>query len=506
MLFNSVPFLFYFLPIIFVGYLLISHFWDHKTQIIWLILASLFFYAFWNPPFIALLLGSILLNYLFGGWLSVSPQKKILALGIASNLALIGIFKYTGFLAETANYLSGLSLPVPEIALPLAISFFTFQQIAYLVDVYQGKVTDQNFLRYILFVSFFPQLIAGPIVHHSEVIPQFSKPRQSRDRTADILAGLAIFIIGLQKKIVLADGIGVYASAVFDGAADTPPTFLIAWIGTLAYSFQIYFDFSGYSDMAIGLARMFGIRLPENFASPYKATNIVEFWRRWHMTLSRFLRDYLYVPLGGNRRGKNRRYMNIMITMLLGGLWHGAAWTFVFWGALHGLFILLHHLKQNLFQSATAKVRRSGRLARGASISITFVLVSVTWVFFRADTWEDAIAMIYGLAGLNGFAVSHSIAAALQSFTGVELASDFVSASQIQIQPMAILWLIAVGGVVFVMPNTNQIVERLWKRPSVDTGLQLNFFAPAMLVCAVVSVFIVISKGTETNDFIYMVF
>ena len=267
----------------------------------------------------------------FGNFLGKRPDKSVLIFAIALNLCLLGYFKYVDFLVGGLNDLFGSSISAGNIVLPLAISFFTFQQIAYLVDVYRQKVSERSFVEYFLFVTFFPQLIAGPIVHHAEVIPQFKERRFLRLSSQDLLIGLAIFSIGLYKKIVCADGIGIVADNLFDNV-NADISLFDAWAGTLAYSLQIYFDFSGYSDMAMGLARIFGIRLPINFYSPYKSASIIEFWRTWHITLSRFLRDYLYIPLGGNRLGPFVRYRNLMIVMLLGGLWHGAGWNFVAWG------------------------------------------------------------------------------------------------------------------------------------------------------------------------------
>ena len=287
--------------------------------------------------------------------------------------------------------------------LPLGISFFTFQKIAYLVDAYRGEVRAGGFLSFALFVTFFPQLIAGPIVHHSEVIPQFGQKSTYRPNLDNLSMGIGIFVLGLAKKTVLADSIATYATPVFRAAqAGADPTLFEAWGGALAYTFQLYFDFSGYSDMAIGLALMFNIRLPINFNSPYKATNIIDFWRRWHITLSRFLRDYLYIPLGGNRHGVARRYANLMLTMLLGGLWHGAGWTFIVWGGLHGIFLVINHFWHALgVGSATTSGARPGSDGSAAR-TITFLAVMVAWVFFRAEDFDAATRILAGMAGLNG--------------------------------------------------------------------------------------------------------
>src|SRR5262249_43914080 len=302
------------------------------------------FYAYWRTEQVWVLLISIVGNYLSGFVIASRtrvplPRKTILVVSVGANLVLLGYFKYYGFFAANLALFFSFSPTVTDIVLPLGISFFTFTQIAYLVDVYQGKVEDFSPLKYFLFVSYFPHLIAGPILHHAEMIPQFKSSCYSV-RIERISAGLTTFIIGLFKKVVFADSVATYVAPVF---ASPDTTAAEAWLGALAYTLQIYFDFSGYTDMAIGILYLFGIRLPLNFNSPYKAISIIDFWRRWHMTLSRFLRNYLYIPLGGNRRGKPRRYFNLLATMALGGLWHGANWTFVIWGVMHGLYLVINH-------------------------------------------------------------------------------------------------------------------------------------------------------------------
>jgi D-alanyl-lipoteichoic acid acyltransferase DltB (MBOAT superfamily) len=327
---------------------------------------------------------------------------------VALNLALLCYFKYTNFIFDSINTLTGAPLPFVNIVLPLGISFFTFQQIAYLVDVMRGAKVERDIVSYTLFVSFFPHLIAGPLVHHAEMIPQFKRGRSGRSA---VLAarGLAIFAAGLFKKVVIADNLAQFVSPVFahldaGGGVTTP----WAWLATLAYTLQIYFDFSGYSDMAIGLALLFGIRLPVNFRSPYKAASIIEFWRRWHITLSRFLRDYLYIPLGGNRLGEQRRYFNLMLTMLLGGLWHGAGWNFLIWGGLHGLYLCANHLWQAWRGAHTKALAAKGYakafpawVLKGFSWAITFFAVVIAWVFFRARTADGAWQMLGGLFGFE---------------------------------------------------------------------------------------------------------
>lgn len=401
MLFNSLAFLVGFMPIVLAGYAALAALRAHRLAIAFLALASLFFYSWWNPAHLPLILASIAFNFVVGRSLARTRSRALLALGVAANLALLGWFKYAMFFAAQFGWSVG------EIALPLAISFFTFQQIAYLVDACNGKSGDGDIWDYALFVSFFPQLIAGPIVHHREMMPQFARRGGLRLRWRDVGVGLTVFAIGLFKKVMIADSLDPAVDNGFASADDID--FLSAWGAATGWGMQIYFDFSGYSDMAIGLGRMFGIRLPLNFNSPYKAGSIIDFWRRWHITLSRFLRDYLYVPLGGNRRGRARRYVNLLTTMLLGGLWHGAAWTFVVWGALHGLYLAVNHGWRALWRGRPP----SGPFARAAGWAVTFAAVTVAWVFFRAADFAQARAMLEGMAGLNGFLLPSQFEGAL---------------------------------------------------------------------------------------------
>ncbi|MBL8463808.1 MAG: MBOAT family protein, partial [Thauera sp.] len=350
MLFNSPEFIYLYLPIVLVGF-----FWlaatSHRIAAVWLAAASCFFYGWWNPVYLGLLGASIVFNYGMGIRLareSARPpgerRRAFLVFAVGANLLLLGYFKYFNFFADSARVVFDGHWHFDAIVLPLGISFFTFTQIAFLVDAWRGEAREFNFVHYTLFVTYFPHLIAGPVLHHREMMPQFAQPSTYRLDWENIAVGLAIFGLGIFKKVVLADGIAPHANAVFQAAeAGQALSLLDAWGGALAYTFQLYFDFSGYSDMAIGLSRMFGVKLPLNFDSPYKAGSISEFWRRWHMTLSRFLRDYLYIALGGNRKGSLRRHANLFVTMVLGGLWHGAGWTFVVWGALHGFYLMVNH-------------------------------------------------------------------------------------------------------------------------------------------------------------------
>ncbi len=405
MLFNSYTYLLLFLPVAVVGFhLLIGPLRvPRRAAFGWLVAASLVYYGYWNPAYVPLIAGSCLANFFFGRFLAGHPGpggKRMLVAGVAANLALLGYYKYTGLFATTLRDLTGWPQDIPSIVLPLGISFFTFQQIAYLVDAWKGETREYHLTDYLLFVTFFPQLIAGPIVHHGEMMPQFTRKRPLARWNRDFPVAVVFLVIGLFKKVVIADNLAPIASALFRVAeqGDRPLTMAEAWTAAIAYALQIYFDFSGYSDMAIGSARFFGIRLPLNFASPYKATSIIDFWRRWHMTLSRFLRDYLYIPLGGNRNGPARRYGNLLLTMLLGGLWHGASWTFLAWGGIHGLYLCVnhgwHHLRKSKGWSA---------LPTPAAVSLTFLATLVAWVFFRAADFDTAMRLLASMSGAEGF-------------------------------------------------------------------------------------------------------
>jgi alginate O-acetyltransferase complex protein AlgI len=419
MLFNSFAFIFLFLPLTLAGYQLIR-----RHGVAWLAACSFFFYAWWNWRFLPLLLLSICLNFCAGRAIcGLGSPWRGLAFGgaLSLDLGLLVWFKYAAFLFGIHN-----GLP-----LPIGISFFTFTQIAFLVDCWQGKAREPRIAPYALFVSYFPHLVAGPVLHHADMMPQF---RNGRALRAEYLAlGLSIFAFGLAKKVLVADNIAPLANPIF--AAGAAPQLLDAWIGSLAYSMQLYFDFSGYSDMAIGLSRLFGVGLPENFDSPYRARNISDFWRRWHMTLSRFLRDYLYIPLGGNRHGEWRRGRNLMLTMVLGGAWHGAGWTFLAWGTLHGLYLIVQQ-----------------RLGGGGPVwwarPLTFVAVLLAWVPFRAPDLATALDVWAGMAGLHGMGLPRALGG-----PGLQ----WISASGIGL-PL----LLAASLAAWFAPNTRQLFERHW--------------------------------------------
>ena len=499
MMFHTTSFIVGFLPICVTGFFTLGRFCGAQWALRWLTTCSLFFYAWWNPPHLILLIGSVAINYTIARKLRHADTPRAwLAAGIALNLALLGWFKYADFLL----HIVAPTTPALHITLPLAISFFTFQQIMFLVDtarpILAGKpprpVTNRSdtpperrraegklgnlaasFLRYTAFVTFFPHLIAGPIVRPSEIIPQLNAPDLARPRFENMTDGLLIFLLGLGKKLVLADMFGGFADIGFNAAAHGATlTFFEAWYATLSYALQIYFDFSGYSDMAIGLARMLNIRFPLNFDSPYQSSNIAEFWRRWHITLGGFLRDYLYIPLGGNRAGALRRTANLMTTMLLCGLWHGAAWNFVLWGGLHGLFLVVHTQYRRLFRPLPAALGQA----------LTLLLVILAWVPFRAGSMHDTWAMLRAMAGLNGITLPRMIVSALPSLaafadpvTVMPFLGDARTLSFPEISACLLLgWLI-----VLTLPNLHRMTDRArhWSLTgSFALSMQALLFAP----------------------------
>lgn len=449
LLFNSYEFLFLFLPLSLAGFFVLGR-RSHGLAMSWLVAASLFFYGWWYPPYLALLLSSVVFN--FGGGLAISrsagprQRHRLLVAAVIGNLVLLGYFKYAGFLVGAADGLLGRDWPIPAIALPLGISFFTLTQIAFLVDTARGEARDYRFLHYLLFVCYFPHLIAGPILHHRQLMPQLDRADIVRFRARRLALGVSYFSIGLFKKTVIADSLSPYAGRVFDGAAQgLVPSAAETWGAVLAYALQLYFDFSGYSDMAIGLARMIGVRLPLNFHSPYKATSIIDFWRRWHMTLARFLRDYVYIPLGGNRHGKARRYLNLMATMLIGGLWHGAGWNFVLWGGLHGLFLCVNHGWRAL--TGSRPPRPPSRLGVVAAGALTFLCVAIAWVPFRAPSFAATATIFASMTGWHGWLP----AGPAISFISGEAAPRWTGAWR---------WAAVLLPAVWLLPNTQEFFSR----------------------------------------------
>lgn len=453
MLFNSFEFIFIFLPCSFFIYFYLNKKRLTELAKAFLVISSLFFYSYWNIVYLPLILFSMVFNYSVGRQLTKKridrrffSQKALLTISIVINVALLVYFKYSDFFIVNLNLAIGGNVEPLNLALPLAISFYTFQQIAYLVDSYKGETKEYDFLRYAVFVTFFPQLIAGPIVHHSEMMPQFSKARNNLINYKNIYIGLFIFSLGLFKKVVIADTFAVSANTGFD--LSTELSFFDAWVTSLSYTFQLYFDFSGYTDMAIGVALLFNIKLPINFNSPYKATSIQDFWRRWHITLSRFLRDYIYIPLGGNKKGDFSTYNNLFATFLIGGLWHGAGWTFLFWGALHGGALVIHRL--------WLKLNIKMHIIIGWFL--TFNFVNIAWVFFRAKEWEDALKVLKGMF-MGEVALPIYFASSLSNLS--HFGVSFGDWSQGSKSTNVTLFGLLVAFIIISFPNSNEIVSKL---------------------------------------------
>jgi alginate O-acetyltransferase complex protein AlgI len=412
MLFSSPEFIFIFLPVALVVYFFLAKSKQPLYARYWLLFASIFFYGYWNPKNVILIAASMVFNFYLGSLIGQKKEKWLLAVGITINLAVLFYFKYVDFFLANTNALLGTNYSLLHIVLPLGISFFTFQQIAFLVDSYQGETGNYKFHDYCLFVTFFPQLIAGPIVHHAELMPQFEDASNGKINYGNLAKGLFVFNMGLAKKIIIADTFAVIANK---GYANTEMlSTLQAWLTSVSYSIQLYFDFSGYSDMAIGLGLLFNVHIPLNFNSPYRAQNVQDFWRRWHITLSRFLRDYVYIPLGGSRSGESATAKNLLLTFVLGGIWHGAGWTFIFWGFLHGVAQVIYRL------FAKTKINVPVWLA----IALTFLFINLTWIFFRAPSWSAATTILSSIVGLTS---GHS---------DFKLVTDFYSLP---------IWLIGIG-------------------------------------------------------------
>ncbi|WP_331375971.1 MBOAT family O-acyltransferase [Sinorhizobium chiapasense] len=485
MLFNSFEFFILYLPIVLIVFFALGRRYPNAASL-FVGLASLFFISVWEISYAVILSLSILFNYAAAYVISVqdAPFRRKIALSaaITVNLVIIFLYKYLDFSVDTLNYLSGSHLEHWELVLPLGISFYTFTQTAFLVDTYRKEVRDLNFVRYLLFVTYFPHLVAGPILHHGSIIPQFAKDATYRVQWDNIATGFMYFTIGLAKKVILADTFALYATPVFTAADSGQDVAAVAaWTGALAYTFQIYFDFSGYSDMAVGLAKMMNVDIPYNFNSPYKATSIIDFWRRWHMSLSAFLRDYVYIPLGGSKRGS--RYVNLMTTMLIGGLWHGASWTFVVWGGLHGLYLVVNHR----FSAGGAAVCH-GVVEKMSARLLTFLVVILAWVFFRSETFSGAATILSAmLVDVFHEPVADAPATLIRMFGDAEA-------------PWRIAAILSVGLVItWFAPNSQEIVrapvlERLVSFPVVGSAL---VFVMTLLV---------INTSRGVSEFIYFNF
>jgi alginate O-acetyltransferase complex protein AlgI len=512
MLFNSYIFIFIFLPIVYLGFLFLVKKTSSELAIIWLVISSLFFYGWWNYSYVLLILTSIIFNYLCGKLIYKNSSINILYIGLGGNLALIGYFKYSNFFIANINTYSDINIEFNEILLPLAISFFTFQQIAFLVDTYRNETKEYNFWHYCLFVTFFPQLLAGPIVHHKEVIYQFADSLKDRLNLKNLIIGLSIFSIGLFKKVILADTVESYSTPLFIAAERGEIlTFIESWLGVISYSLQIYFDFSGYCDMAIGLARIFGIMLPLNFNSPYKSKSIIEFWRRWHITLSRFLKEYLYFTIGGNKKGSFRKYINLFVTMVLGGLWHGAGWTFIFWGGLHGFYLIINHLWRNIFNSFAISDYNFGVISSSLSRILTLFFVIIAWVFFRAETLDGSMAIFRGMFGENGIVLPDfyfyrlgNIAIYMQDL-GIKFGSIAYYYGTQQVFVM-----ISMVFIVFFMPNTQEFFAKYNSALNYNEAIKYKilswdftpFWAIIMSLVGVISILSI----TQISEFIYFQF
>ena len=463
MLFNSYSFIFIFLPLVIAVYFIINKYFPAKWARLFLLVSSLSFMSLWNIYFAAVLIFSVLFNYALGSVLSnaagsLNSRRKNLVffIAITGNVLLLGFFKYSNFFLGTINYLFSANLGLLNLILPIGISFYTFMQIAWLTDIYRHGGFRYDFISYCLYVTFFPYVISGPIAYHSEVIPQLQSEKVCRLNTANVCRGLFIFSIGLFKKTVIADTLALVANGGFDAAGAL--TFTEAWLTSLSYTMQLYFDFSGYTDMAIGVALVFNIDIPANFNSPYKSLDIQEFWRRWHITLSRFLRDYIYIPLGGNRKGEYRTLTNLMLTFLIGGLWHGAAWTFVFWGFLHGAALCVHRLW----------MKTGIRMNKVLAWFLTFNFINIAWVFFRAHSWDNAINVLTGMAGLHGILVSPNLAGNpfLQKLTVIGIRFGGWRTHLPNAETYVYFFCILLIPFVLIAKNSNELLQRFqtnWK-------------------------------------------
>lgn len=468
MLFNSPEFLFLFLPVVLIGFYWLQNKGNPRLIMCWLVVCSLFFYGWWNPVYLLLILGSASVNYRLGRMLTPNEGRNTklwLTIGIAFNIGLLAYFKYANFFLDNMAVALDADWNFSRIILPLAISFYTFQQITYLVDTSKQKTDAHGFLEYLLFVCFFPQLIAGPIVHHSEMLTQFRTLATPGDRTRQMAIGLSILAIGLFKKVVIADGLALYSTPLFSLANDGADfTALEALVGSFSYAFQLYFDFSGYSDMAIGLACLFGLKLPVNFYSPYRAQNISDFWRMWHATLSRFLRDYVYTPLGGFVCSPVRQRFNLFSTMFVGGVWHGAGWTFVVYGFCHGIFVVVHQLWRVNVSGPLNLVRNP--VYQAAAQVFTFLTVVMALVVFRAESLTAAIHVFSQMIIPSG---DNFIPAYLISINRTGL-FQIVGLFPVQVAPPVVIFslLSACLAVCWLLPNTYQLFAA--EKVTIDKG------------------------------------
>lgn len=522
MLFNSELFIFVFVPLTTAAYFIARKYIGYDFALLLLTIASVIFYAYWDVYLTWRIFASMIGNFAFGTWIQKHPpgsfmRKSLFIFAIFLNLLALAYFKYMNFFIDNLNYWRLTDIHINKIILPLGISFFTFNEIAYLVDSYRDQTREYKFIRYCLFVTYFPHLIAGPIIHHKQIMGEFA--RAANLRLLNLSVGITIFSIGLFKKVGIADGIAQYSTPLFDAAANgTHLSLFESWCAALCYGLQLYFDFSGYSDMAVGLSRLFGIQLPINFFSPYKSRDIIQFWRRWHISLSMFLRNYLYIPLGGNR---SHRYLNLMITMLLGGLWHGANWNFMIWGCLHGLFLITNKIWKSVREKSGALNRACSTPAwTVAATVITFLAVTCAWVFFRATDLSTARSILGSMAGFNGIDLPKSLEATAFALFGRDTAASFANFNGsmpnniVNVLKISGIWIPIALFVAFVMPNTKQIMSRyksgiLLYQESQASATWLVWrptpiWAFAIAILAFISLWI-IASGT-TSEFLYYQF
>ena len=507
MLFHEPIFIFGFLPVFLISICLILKYSSIKISLYFLSFSSIVFYGYWNIIYVPLLISSIAFNFYLGKLfecnITQKNKKLIFIFGLIVNISVLIFFKYLEMFANTLLYILNIDSTLNSVELPLGISFFTFLQIAFIVDKYKKNIQSYSFLKYFLFVSFFPHLIAGPLVHHSKLICQFDTLKRLKSDNLSI--GFLIFTIGLFKKLVIVGTIAPWSDNLFNGASlGIIPSFVDSWIGVVSFSLQIYFDFSAYSDMAIGLSKMMGILLPINFNSPYKSDSFIDFWRRWHITLSSFLKEYLYFTLGGNRKGLNRQYINILIVMSIAGLWHGASWLFVVWGGLHGILLVLNHLIRHF---------NILKIHKFFSVPFMFILVTVLWVPFRSNDLSSMMLILEGLIGLNGITVPYhyqenfEFISYLEKISVIDLGSLNVYGGGKQLITLLFLMFI-----VLFFPNTQQVTAKF--KPVLDKVELFNMFkinfsfnALAGIFCGIIfSYILILSIQGKSGEFIYFQF
>ncbi len=449
MLFNSYIFILVFLPITLIGYFILNHFHKYNLSQLFLLGMSLWFYAYFNINYLFIIILSILINYLIyylmkkikNNWY----RKLLLFLGIIINIGVLFYYKYMDFFISNVNFIFHKDYPLLHIILPLGISFFTFQQLSFVIDSYKKEIPDYSLLHYASFVTFFPQLIAGPIVTHDELIPQFLNKKLKKINWDNLSRGIYAFALGLSKKVLIADTFGIvvnYGYSNFESLNSTSAILVM-----LSYTIQIYFDFSGYSDMALGIGKMFNIDLPQNFNSPYKALTINDFWSRWHMTLTRFFTKYIYIPLGGNRKGKFKTYRNILIVFLVSGIWHGANWTFIIWGLLHGIFSVITRLFKNFFDKLNPLV----------NWIITFTFINITWIFFRADSIKQALKIINRVLQFNFGIIPEEIKKAFETPGIVFLKNNVTKLNFFPFMALQLFFIITF----FIILNSKNVKEKM---------------------------------------------